>query len=61
MKTPLESDIWLQSYKQFIKAENNKKQKNFNSFLADIFNTIFVTSDSFPLIMSNNEYNRWFT
>ena len=54
MQTTLWLDIWLQSYEQFIKAENNIKQKNLNTFLADISKTIFPTSDSFPLIMLHN-------
>ena len=53
MQTPLESDIWLQSYEQFKEAENNIKQKNSNWFLADISETVFATLDSFPLIMSH--------
>ena len=32
MQILLESDIWLQSYEQFIKAENNIKQKEFELF-----------------------------
>ena len=28
IQTPLESEIWLQNYEQFIKSENNIKQKN---------------------------------
>ena len=52
MQAPLKLDIWLQSYEQFIKAENNIKQKNLNSFFANISKTLSATSDSFPLIMS---------
>ena len=48
MQTPLELDIWLQSYKQFINAENNIKQWNYNSFFVNISKTISETSDSFP-------------
>ena len=40
---PLELDIWLHSYEQFIKIENKVKQKNLNSFLANISKTIFAT------------------
>ena len=37
MQIPLEFDIWLQlSYEQFNKAENNMKEKNLNSFIANI-------------------------
>ena len=53
MQTPLELDIWLQSYEQFINTENNIKQRNLNSFFANISKTISATSDSFPLIMSH--------
>ena len=44
MQTALESYIWLQSYEQFIKDEYNIKQKNLDSFLADISKTKFATS-----------------
>ena len=36
MQTPLEMDIYLQNYEQFISAENNIKQKNFISFFANM-------------------------
>ena len=29
MQTPLQLDIWLQSYKGFVNAKNNIKQKEF--------------------------------
>ena len=37
---PIDSDIKLQSYDQFINAENNKKQNNLTSFFANISKTI---------------------
>ena len=43
MHTPLELDIWLQTYEQFIKAENTMKQKDFKSFFANISKIISAT------------------
>ena len=53
MQTLSELEVWLQSYEQFISTKSNIKQKNLNSFFANISETIFATSDSFPLIMSH--------
>ena len=36
MQTPLQLDIWLQSYEGFDNAKNNVKQRNLNMFFADI-------------------------
>ena len=52
MQTPLQLDIWLQSYEGFVNAKNNIKQRNLNTVFANISKTIFPTSDSFLLIMS---------
>ena len=52
MQILLKFYIWLQSYEQFRNTQNNIKQKDLNSFFADISKTISATSDSFPLIMS---------
>ena len=53
MQTPLQLDIWLQSYEGFDHPKNNIKQRNLNTAVPDISKTIFATSDSFPLIMSH--------
>ena len=47
--TPYELDVWLQSYEQFISAENNIKQKISTSFFANISKTISATSELIPL------------
>ena len=52
MQTPLESDIELQSYEQFIDAENKIKLGILTSFFVNITNTISATSDSFTLFKS---------
>ena len=57
-QTSLKLDIWLQSYKQFVNTENNIKQKNLNTVFANISKTIFATSDSFLLIMSQMGFER---
>ena len=54
MQTPLQLDIWLQSYKAFVNAKNNIKQRNLNTVFTNISKTIWTTSDSFLLIMSHN-------
>ena len=36
MQTPLQLDIWLQSYEEFVNAKNNKKQGNWNTVCANI-------------------------
>ena len=53
MQTPLQLDIWLQSYKGFYNAKYNMKQRNLNTVFASISKTTFPTSDSFLLIMSH--------
>ena len=50
MHTPLQFDIWLQSYEGFDNDKNNIKQKNLNTVFANISKTTFPTSD---LIMSH--------
>ena len=50
MQTPLQLEIWLQSYEGFDNAKNNEKQRNLNAVSANISKT---TSDSFLLIMSH--------
>ena len=52
MQTPLQLDIWLQSYEGFDNAKNIIKQRNLNTVFANISNTTSPTSDSFLLIMS---------
>ena len=52
IQTPLQLDIWLQSYEGFVNAKNNTKQKNLNTVFANISKTTSPTSDSFLLIMS---------
>ena len=58
MQILLELDISLQSYEQYIDAENNVKQKNLNSFFVNISKTTPATSDSCPLIMSHIRFDR---
>ena len=53
MQTPLQLDIWLQSYEGFDNAKNIMKQRNLNNVLANISKTTSPTSDSFLLIMSH--------
>ena len=52
MQTPLQLDMWLQSYAGFDNAKNNIKQRNLNHVFANISKTTSPTSDSFLLIMS---------
>ena len=49
----LQFDIWLQSYEGFDNAKNNMKQRNLNTFFANISEKTSPTSDSFLLIMSH--------
>ena len=54
MQNPLESNIYSESYEQFshfINAENNIKQRNFNSFFANISQI-----SPWGLIMSHNVF-----
>ena len=53
MQTPLQLDIWLQSYEEFVNAKNNLKQRNWNTVSANISKPISPTSDSFLLILSH--------
>ena len=53
VQTPLQLDIWLQSYAGFDNAKNNIKQMNLNPVFANISKTTSPTSDSFLLIMSH--------
>ena len=53
MQTPLQMNIWLQSYEGFDNAKNNMKQRNLNTVFANIPKTTSPTSDSFLLIMSH--------
>ena len=48
MQTPLILDIRLKSYEQFINTQNNVKQKDLNSFFANISIAISATPDSRP-------------
>ena len=54
MQTPLQLDIWLQSYEEFVNAKNNIKERNWNTVFANISKPISPTSDSFLLIMYTN-------
>ena len=58
MQTPLQLDIWLQSYEGFDNAKNNMKQRNFNTVYSNISKTTSPTSDSFLLIMSQFGFRR---
>ena len=53
MQTPLQLDIWLQSYEGFDNAKNNMKQRNLNTVVANISKTTSPTSNSFLLIKSH--------
>ena len=54
MQTPLQLDIWLQSYEGFGNAKyDNMKQRNLNTVFVNISKTRSPTSDSFLLIMSH--------
>ena len=53
MQTPLQLDIWLQSYEGFDNTKNNMKQSNLNTVFANISKTTSPTSDSFHVIMSH--------
>ena len=53
MQTPLQLDIWLQSYEEFVNVKNVIKQRNWNTVFANISKPISQTSDSFLLIMSH--------
>ena len=53
MQTPLQLDIWLQSYEGCDDAKNNIKQRNLNTFVANFSKTTPPTSDLFLLIMSH--------
>ena len=55
MQTPLQLDIWLQSYERFVNAKNSiyYKTKEFDTVFANISKTTAPTSDSFLLIMSH--------
>ena len=55
MQTPLQLDIWLQSYEGFENAKNKMKQRNLNNVFGNISKTS-PTSDSFLLIMSHIMY-----
>ena len=44
MQTPLQLDIWLQSYEGFDNAKNNIKQRNLNTVFANISKTTSPTS-----------------
>ena len=59
IQTPPQSDIWLQRYEQFFKLKNNIKCKNLSSLLSCNSKSIFLTSDSFPLIMSHIVGTNW--
>ena len=50
---PFQLNIWLQSYKEFVDAKNNIKQRNLKTVFAYISKTISPTSDLFLLIMSH--------
>ena len=53
MQTPLQLDIWLQSYEGFDNFKNSMKQRNLNTVFDNISKTTSPTSDSFLLIMSH--------
>ena len=52
IQIPSQSNIWFQRYEQFFNFKNNVRHKNLSPLLACNSKSIFQTSDSFPLIMS---------
>ena len=53
IQTPSQSDIWFQRYEQFFNFKINVKHKNLSPLSGCNSKSIFLTSDSFPLIMSH--------
>ena len=53
IQTPLQLNICLWRYKQFLKFKNNVKHKNLSLIQDCNSKSIFRTSDSFSLIMSH--------
>ncbi len=53
LKTPSESNLYFQRYKQFCPAENNKIQTEFHTIIGYISKSIFSTYDSYRLITSH--------
>ena len=51
--TLIQSDICLLRYDQFFEVQNNINHRHFSPILAYNSESIFPTSDSFPLIMSH--------
>ena len=58
MQTPLQLDVWLQSYEEFVGAKNNMKQRNLNTVIANILKTIYPTHSSWSchILSEMNEY-----
>ena len=52
VRIPSESDIWFRRYRQLFNFKNNVKHKKLSSLLACNSKSIFPTSYSFPLIVS---------
>ena len=52
IQIPSQSDIWFRRYEQFLNFKNSVKHKNLSPLLACNSKSVFPTSDSFPLIMS---------
>ena len=56
IQTASQSNIWMQSYEQFTEVPNNVKHKNLSPlfpFNSKKKKSVFATTDSFPLIMSD--------
>ena len=51
VQTPLQLDIWLQSYEGYDNAKHNMKQRHLKTVFANISKTSSPTSDSFFVIM----------
>ena len=51
MQTPLQLNIWLQSYEELVNAKNNIKERNWNTVFANISKPISPTSNLVLLIM----------
>ena len=58
IQTPSKLVMWLQRYEKFFVAQNNVKHKSLSPLLACNSKSIFPTSDSFPLIMSQMGMNK---
>ena len=62
MQTPLQYDIWIQSYEESVNAKNNIKQRNLNTIFAPLQFDIWIQSYEEFVNAKNNikfEYHFW--